>query len=75
MAQKKVSSKESPFLKTAAEAIGTTLGKLALKTGVVTPPAKSVTKRPKAAPKKRAVASKKVGATSTAKKAAKKNSR
>ena len=50
MAPKKVLPQESPFLRTAAEAIGTTLGKLALRTGGGDAPIKTVTK--KAAPKK-----------------------
>ena len=36
-AKKKISPQATPFLKTAAEAIGTALGKLAVKTGVATP--------------------------------------
>jgi hypothetical protein len=36
-AKKKTSPQAEPFLKTAAEAIGTALGKLAVKTGVATP--------------------------------------
>lgn len=36
-AKKKTSPQAAPFLKTAAEAIGTALGKLAVKTGVATP--------------------------------------
>jgi hypothetical protein len=36
-AKKKISPRATPFLKTAAEAIGTALGKLAVKTGVATP--------------------------------------
>ena len=35
--KKKISPQATPFLKTAAEAIGTALGKLAVKTGVATP--------------------------------------
>jgi hypothetical protein len=66
MAQKKV-SKDSPFLNTAAEAIGTALGKLAVRTGVVTPPAKAKQKKA-AAPKKATAASKKGGVASRAKK-------
>lgn len=74
MAQKKVLSKDSPFLKTAAEAIGTTLGRLAVRTGVVTPPATPVTKRKTAAPKKRTVASKKGAVAPRSQKPAKKTS-
>ncbi len=70
MAQKKVLSKDSPFLKTAAEAIGTALGKLAVRTGVATPPTKAKAK--KAAPKKRTAASKRAGVATQARKAAKK---
>ena len=35
--KKKISPAATPFLKTAAEAIGSALGKLAVKTGVATP--------------------------------------
>ena len=70
MAQKKV-SKDSPFLNTAAEAIGTALGKLAVRTGVVTPPHKAKTKKA-AAPKKGTAAAKKGAAASRTKKPAKK---
>jgi hypothetical protein len=71
MAQKKVLPKDSPFLKMAAEAIGTTLGRLAVKTGVVTPSIRTVTKRKKGAPKKRTVASKTGAVATPATKAAK----
>jgi hypothetical protein len=73
MPKKNVLPEDSPFLKTAAEAIGTTLGKLALKTGVVKPSAATVTKRKKAAPKKRTVTSK--AAANSTRKVAKKKSR
>ncbi len=66
MADKKVLPDNSPFLKTAAEAIGTTLGKLAVRTGVVTP-RPAVTKRKKPAPKK--------GTAASSRKAVKKTSR
>jgi len=36
-AMKKISPPAAPFLKSAAEAIGTALGKIAVKTGVATP--------------------------------------
>ena len=36
-AKKKISPQATPFLQTAAEAIGTALGRLAVKTGVATP--------------------------------------
>ena len=72
MAQKKVSSKDSPFLKTAAEAIGTALGRLAVRTGVVTAP--NTAKRKKSAPKKPTVASKRGVIPTRAKKPAKKTS-
>ena len=75
MAQKKVLPEDSPFLKTAAEAIGSTLGKLALKTGVVKPQGVTVPQRKKAAPKKRAVPAKSGAATKRAKKVPKKASR
>jgi len=76
MAQKKkVVSEESPFLKSAAEAIGTTIGKLALRTGVVKPPAKTAAKPKKAAPKKRTLPAKRGAVASPAKKAARKTSR
>jgi hypothetical protein len=71
MAQKKVLPKETPFLNTAAEAIGTALGKLAVRTGVVTPPDKAKAKKA-VAPKKATAASKKGGVASRAKKPAKK---
>ena len=72
MAPKKVLPQESPFLRTAAEAIGTTLGRLAVRTGVVTP-----LKRKKAAapPKKRTVASKSGAVATHAKKLVKKTGR
>jgi hypothetical protein len=59
--KKKMSSQDTPFLKTAAEAIGTALGKLAVKTGVAAPTAVSkkkskapalVKKKAQARPKK-----------------------
>jgi len=46
------------FLTTAAQAIGSTLGQIAKKAGVVTPPAKPAAKK-KTAAKKKAVAKKK----------------
>ena len=73
MAQKKTSSKDSPFLKTAAEAIGIALGRLAVRTGVVTPP--NTPKRKKSAPKKRTVASKSGVVPTRAKKPTKKAGR
>lgn len=67
-ATKKISPPAAPFLKTAAEAIGTALGKLAVKTGVATPSG-APRKRKKApvAPKKKV--------TSPTKKAVKKSAR
>jgi hypothetical protein len=67
-AKKKTSPQAAPFLTTAAEAIGTALGKLAVKTGVATPTAAS----PKR--KKAPVATKKK-ATSASKRAVKKSAR
>jgi len=67
-AKKKISPQAAPFLKTAAEAIGTALGKLAVKTGVATP---TVASRKR---KKAPVATKKT-VTSPGKKAAKKSAR
>jgi hypothetical protein len=67
-AKKKISPQAAPFLKTAAEAIGTVLGRLAVKTGVATPT--FATKKRKKAP----VATKKK-ATSPSKKAVKKSAR
>ena len=60
MANKKKRAKatDEGFLTTAAQAIGSTLGQLAVKTGVVVPPAR----RKKAAIKKKAVVSKKKAA-------------
>jgi len=60
MPPKKKISPATPFLKTAAEAIGTALGKLAVKTGVATPAVAS-RKRSKAATatKKKAMPTKK----------------
>jgi hypothetical protein len=49
---KKVLEAEEPFLKTAATAIGTALGKLAVKTGMATPLVKPAKK---SAPKKTVV--------------------
>jgi len=67
-AKKKISPQATPFLKTAAEAIGAALGKLAVKTGVATRTvaAKKQKKAPMAAKKK---------ATSPRKKAVKKSAR
>ena len=48
MPQKKRQTADA--LRTAAEAIGTTLGKLAVKTGLATPPAAIARKRKKASP-------------------------
>ncbi len=54
-AKKKISPQATPFLKTAAEAIGTALGKLAVKTGVATPaPARKKRKKAPVATKKKA---------------------
>ena len=52
--KKKVAVPENPFLKTAAEAIGTALGKLAVKTGVAkqTPVTQKASKGPSAKNKK-----------------------
>lgn len=67
-AKKKISPQAAPFLTTAAEAIGTALGKLAVKTGVATPAVASrKSKKAPVAPKKKAAA--------PAKKAAKKSAR
>ena len=65
--KKRVSTQATPFLKTAAEAIGTALGKLAVKTGVATP-----TVQPKK--RKKAPIAKKSG-TAPSKKAVKKSAR
>ena len=67
-AKKKTSAQAAPFLTTAAEAIGTALGKLAVKTGVATPTVAS--RKPKKAP---VAAKKKI--TSPRKKALKKSAR
>ena len=66
MPPKKISPQATPFLKTAAEAIGTALGKLAVKTGVAAPTA-SPSKRSKAkiAAKKKAKPTKKAPAKKT----------
>ena len=65
-AKKKISPQATPFLKTAAEAIGTALGKLAVKTGVATPAVASKKKKsaPVAAKKKAAPPRKKTSKTS-----------
>ena len=52
MPPKKISPQAAPFLKTAAEAIGTALGKLAVKTGVAAPELPRKRKAPTAAKKK-----------------------
>jgi len=58
--KKKISPQATPFLKTAAEAIGTALGKLAVKTGVVAPAAASRKRsKPATATKKKATPTKK----------------
>jgi hypothetical protein len=67
-AKKKKSPPAAPFLKTAAEAIGTALGRLAVKTGVATP---TVAPRKR----KRAPVATKKKATSPSKKAVKKFAR
>ena len=67
-AKKKISPQATPFLKTAAEAIGTALGRLAVKTGVAAP---TVASRKR---KKAPVAAKKK-AKSPVKKAVKKSAR
>jgi hypothetical protein len=67
-AKKKVSPQAAPFLKTAAEAIGTALGKLAVKTGVATPAVASNKK-------KKAPVATKGKVTSPRKKAVKKSAR
>jgi hypothetical protein len=62
-AKKKISPQAKPFLETAAEAIGTALGKLAVKTGVATPAVASrkrakapiATKKKVVSPRKKAV--------------------
>jgi hypothetical protein len=67
-AKKKTSPQAAPFLTTAAEAIGTALGKLAVKTGVATP---TVAPRKR----KRAPVATKKKITSPGKKAVKKSAR
>ena len=67
-AKKKTSPPAAPFLTTAAEAIGTALGKLAIKTGVATPAVASKKR-------KKAVVPAKKKASSPAKKAVKKSPR
>jgi hypothetical protein len=58
--KKKISPQATPFLKTAAEAIGTALGKLAVKTGVAAPAAASRKRsKPATATKKKATPTKK----------------
>jgi len=58
--KKKISPQATPFLKTAAEAIGTALGKLAVKTGVAAPAAASRKRsKPATATKKKATPPKK----------------
>jgi hypothetical protein len=52
-AKKKILPQTTPFLKTAAEAIGTALGKLAVKTGVATPTSSTKRKRAPIATKKK----------------------
>ncbi len=70
-AKKKVSPQAAPFLKTAAEAIGTALGKLAVKTGVATPVVTSKkSKKAAAAAKKKATSPGKKAVKKTAKKSA-----
>jgi hypothetical protein len=67
MPQKKISPQAPPFLKTAAEAIGTALGKIAVKTGVAAPAVAS-RKQSKAptATKKKAKPARKAPAKKTA---------
>jgi hypothetical protein len=65
MPPKKKISPATPFLKTAAEAIGSALGKLAVKTGVATP---AVASRKRS--KTPVAAKKRVGLKKVAKKAA-----
>ncbi len=70
-AKKKISPPAAPFLKTAAEAIGTALGKLAVKTGVATPTVASK-KRAKAPVATKKPVATKAKVTSSGKKAFKK---
>lgn len=69
-AKKKSSPPAAPFLTTAAEAIGTALGKLAVKTGVATPTPSKKRKKAPAAPKKKAAAPAKKAVKKAAKKPA-----
>jgi len=62
-AKKKISPQAIPFLKTAAEAIGTALGKLAVKTGVAAPTGASRKRKKAFVGTKKPVASKKPGIT------------
>jgi F420-0:gamma-glutamyl ligase-like protein len=56
-AKKKTSPQAAPFLTSAAEAIGTALGKLAVKTGVATPTAASKKRKKVAVATKKKVTS------------------
>jgi hypothetical protein len=59
-AKKNISPQPTPFLKTAAEAIGTALGKLAVKTGVATPVGASRKRKKASATRKKATSPKKI---------------
>ncbi|MBZ5673937.1 MAG: hypothetical protein LAP61_06795 [Acidobacteriia bacterium] len=56
--EEEMTANDNDALTTAAKAVGTTLGKLAVKTGMVTPPAGPVKTRKKVAAKKKAPAAK-----------------
>jgi hypothetical protein len=64
--EEEMTTNDNDALTTAAKAIGTTLGKIAVKTGIATPPASAPKVAKKAAAAKRAVAKKKTPAAKAA---------
>jgi hypothetical protein len=65
-AKKKISPQPAPFLKTAAEAIGTALGKIAVRTGVATPVVASRKRKKAPAIRKKVTSPKKIAVKKSA---------
>jgi len=59
-AKRKIPPQPTPFLKTAAEAIGTALGKIAVRTGVATPNGTSRKRKKAPATRKKVTLGKKI---------------
>ena len=73
--RKKIPPADKEFLKTAAEAIGAAIGKLAVKTGIVAPVAAPPSRRKALPARKRRVSVKVAAAKPRAKKPAKRSGR